>query len=63
MIETSLELLELESLNNELGLHLRGHPLVKLEFFDYQVIIVEESLVNVVLDIIVQIRLYMERLI
>jgi hypothetical protein len=61
VIKTSFKLFELESLNNQLSLHLGGHPLIELKFFDHEVIIVQEGLIDVVLDIVVQVGLDMER--
>lgn len=58
--EGPLELLELESLQDELGLHSRGHELVELELLDDQVIIVQKGLVDVVFDVVVEVWLDVE---
>ena len=63
MVEVSLESLELSSLGNQLGLHLWCHLLIEWELLNHQIIIVKEGLVDVVLDIVVEIGLNMERLV
>lgn len=61
--ERPLELLELESLQDQLRLHSWRHELVECELFDDQVVVVQERLVDVVLDVVVQVWLDMERLV
>lgn len=63
MVEISLEPLKLSSLGNQLSLHLRSHLLIEWELLDYEVVIVKEGLIDVVLDIVVEIGLNMERLV
>ena len=58
-----LELLELRCLHDELSLHLGCDLLEELELLNYQVVIVEEGLVDIILNIIIQIRLNMKRLV
>lgn len=63
VVEAPLELLELGCLNDELCLHLGRHPLVKLEFLDNQIVVIEECLIDVVFDIVVKVWLDVERLV
>ena len=53
MVERFLELLEHSGVLNQVGLHLWGNLLVELELFNDQVEIVEESLFNVLSDIVI----------
>jgi hypothetical protein len=57
MIETSFKLFKLECLENEFSLHSWGHKLIKLELLNNEIIIVKESLIDVIFNIIIKIRL------
>ena len=63
MIEILLKLLELISRQNQLCLHLGCDLLEELEFFNNKVVIIEESLIDILFDVVIEVRLNMERLI
>jgi len=63
MIEVLFKLFELEGLHDELSLHFWSDLLKEWELFNDQIIIVKKSLVDVLFDIVVQIRLNMEWLV
>jgi len=60
MVERFLEFLEDSSVLNQVCLHLWGDLLIELELFNNQIEIVEESLFDVLSDIVVQRWLNME---
>ena len=63
VVERLLELLEHSSILNQVSLHLWRNLLIELEFFDDQVEIIHESLLDVLSDIVVKSWLDMERLV
>jgi len=63
VVERSFELFEHPGVLNEVSLHLRSDLLVELELFDDKVEIVQESLFNILSNIVVKGRLNMERLV
>jgi len=63
MDETPFKLFELGCLCDQLSLHLWSHLLIELEFLNDQVVIIQESLVDVIFDVVVKIRLDMEWLV
>lgn len=60
VVEGSLEFFEDTGVLDQVRLHLRGNLLIELELFDNQVEIIEESLLNILSDIVVQGRLDVE---
>ena len=63
MVEGSFKLLEDSGVLNKISLHLWGDLLIELEFLDDEVEIVEESLLDVLSDVVVERRLNMEGLV
>lgn len=63
VVERSFELFEHPGVLNEVSLHLRSDLLVELELFDDKVEIVQESLLNVLSNVVVKGWLNMERLV
>ena len=63
MVEGSLELFEDASVLDQICLHLWSNLLIELEFFDNEVEIVEECLLNVLSDIVIECWLNMEWLV
>jgi hypothetical protein len=63
VVEGSFELFEHPGVLNEIGLHFWGNLLIELELFNDKVKIVQESLLNILSDIVVECWLNMERLV
>ena len=63
VVERSFELFEHPGVLNEVSLHLWGDLLIELELFDDKVEIVQESLFNILSDVVVESWLDMERLV
>ena len=61
MIEILLKLLELISWQNQFSLHFGCDLLEELEFFNNEVVIIEESLIDILFDVVIEVRLNMER--
>jgi len=63
VVERSFEFFENSGVLNKVSLHLWGDLLIKLEFFDDKIEIVQESLLNILSDIVVECWLDVEWLV